>query len=89
MQGDWERWGEGVNLVVLESPYRSLIAPILSYIGVVQRRRPQAILMVLVLEYVPRHWWEQFLHSQSALRLKAALLFRPNTVVVSVPYHGA
>ncbi len=88
LQRDWERWGTGVNLVILESPYRSLIAPLLSYINLVQRKRPQAVLMVLVPEYVPGHWWEQILHSQTALRLKAQLLFRPNTVVVSVPYHS-
>jgi len=84
----WQEYGGNANLVILESPYRALIPPLLSYIGVLQRRRPQAIIMVIVPEYVPRHWWEQLLHSQTALRLKAALLFRPNTVVISVPYHS-
>lgn len=87
-QGMWEEYARGANLVILESPYRALIPPLLSYIGVLQRRRPNAIVMVIVPEYVPRHWWEQLLHSQTALRLKAALLFRPNTIVISVPYHG-
>jgi len=88
-QETWQEYGgSGANLVILESPYRALIPPLLSYIGVLQRRRPQAIIMVIVPEYVPRHWWEQLLHSQTALRLKAALLFRPNTVVISVPYHS-
>jgi len=88
-QGTWEEYGRGANLVILESPYRALIPPLLSYIGVLQRQRPNAVVMVIVPEYVPRHWWEQLLHSQTALRLKAALLFRPNTIVISVPYHGA
>ncbi len=88
LQEQWEEWGEGAHLVILESPYRSLSAPLLSYIDAVQRRRPKAMLTVLVAEYVPRHWWEQFAHSQTALRLKAALLFRPNTIVTSVPYHS-
>jgi amino acid transporter len=88
LQEEWERYDEGANLVILESPYRSLIAPLLSYIDAVQRKRPQALVTVLVPEYVPQHWWEQLLHSQTALRLKAALLFRPNTVVTSVPYHS-
>ncbi len=87
-QGTWEEYARGANLVILESPYRALIPPLLSYIGVLQRRRPNAVVMVIVPEYVPRHWWEQLLHSQTALRLKAALLFRPNTIVISVPYHG-
>jgi len=88
LQEKWERWGEGVNLVILESPYRSLAKPLLSYIDLVQRKRPKAMVTVLVPEYVPHHWWEQLLHSQTALRLKASLLFRPNTVVTSVPYHS-
>ncbi len=89
LQEKWEKWGEGVNLVILESPYRSLTGPLLSYIDLVQRKRPEAMLTVLVPEYVPDHWWEQPLHSQTALRLKAALLFRANTVVTSVPYRGS
>ncbi len=88
LQEKWEKWGEGVDLVILESPYRSLTGPLLSYIDLVQRKRPQAMLTVLVPEYVPNHWWEQPLHSQTALRLKAALLFRADTVVTSVPYRG-
>ncbi len=88
LQEKWEKWGEGVNLVILESPYRSLMGPLLSYIDMVQKKRPNAMITVLVPEYIPAHWWEQILHSQTALRLKAALLLRPNTVVTSVPYHS-
>ena len=88
LQARWERYGEGVNLVILESPYRSLTAPLLSYLDRVQRRRPDDLITIVVPEYVPAHWWEQALHSQTALRLKAALLFRDNTVVTSVPYHA-
>jgi hypothetical protein len=88
LQEKWEKWGAGVNLVILESPYRSLMSPLLSYIDVVQKKRPKALVTVLVPEYVPAHWWEQILHSQTALRLKGALLLRPNTIVTSVPYHG-
>ncbi len=88
LQEKWEKWGEGVNLVILESPYRSLMGPLLSYIDMVQKKRPKAMITVLVPEYIPAHWWEQVLHSQTALRLKASLLLRPNTVVTSVPYHA-
>ncbi len=87
LQAKWEKYGEGVNLVILESPYRSLAAPLLSYIDLVQKKRPHDLITVVVPEYVPDHWWAQALHSQTALRLKAALLFRDNTVVTSVPYH--
>jgi len=89
LQEKWERWGEGVNLVILESPYRSLVGPLLSYIDFVQRKQPKAMITVLVPEYVPHHWYGQILHSQTALRLKASLLFRANTVVTSVPYRGS
>ncbi len=88
LQEKWVKWGEGVNLVILESPYRSLMAPLLSYIDMVQKKRPNAMITVLVPEYIPAHWWEQILHSQTAFRMKAALLLRRNTVVTSVPYHG-
>jgi len=86
LQAKWEKYGEGVNLVILESPFRSFAAPLLSYIDLVQKKRPHDLITVVVPEYVPAHWWEQALHSQTAFRLKAALLFRDNTVVTSVPY---
>ncbi|HEY7908529.1 MAG TPA: APC family permease, partial [Thermomicrobiales bacterium] len=65
LQEVWEKWGEGVNLVILESPYRSLLGPLLSYIDMVQKKRPKAMVTVLVPEYIPAHWWEQVLHSQT------------------------
>lgn len=49
--------------------------------------RPDANICVVLGEFVPRHWWEYLLHGQAALRLKAALFFRPNVAVVNVPYH--
>jgi hypothetical protein len=57
------------------------------YLDEIERQRPGTTLTVVLPELVARHWWEQLLHNQTALRLKAALLFRPDTVVVSVPYH--
>jgi hypothetical protein len=75
-----------VPLDVLESPFRSLVAPLLKYIDAIDRSDDRPI-TVVVSEFVPRHWWEWLLHSQTAFRLKAALLFRPNTIVIDVPYH--
>jgi len=71
---------------VIVSPYRSLVPPLLTYIERVGRNcdRP---LTIVVSQFVPRHWWEFFLHSQTAFRLKLALLFRPDTIVIDVPYH--
>lgn len=83
----WERWGGEVPLVILESPYRSLIGPLLAYIDALHAEHPDGPITVVLPEFVPRRWWELLLHNQSALRIKAALFFRPNTVVVDVPFH--
>jgi hypothetical protein len=82
----WQKVAGDIPLDVLESPYRSLMGPLLRYIDAIDRSDDRAI-TVVVSEFVPRHWWEWFLHSQTAFRLKAALLFRPNTIVIDVPYH--
>jgi amino acid transporter len=83
----WERAIPDIPLVLLESPYRSLVGPVLAYINAVQQRYPGKPVVVALSEFVPRHFWEYPLHNQTALRLKAALFFRPNTVVMDVPYH--
>ncbi|MEX2047447.1 MAG: APC family permease [Chloroflexota bacterium] len=82
----WARWAGRVPLDIIESPYRSLVEPLLRYIDRVNERDPRPLTIVLA-EFVPRHWWEFVLHSQTAFRLKASLLFRPDTVVINVPYH--
>jgi hypothetical protein len=83
----WEVWGNHVPLEIIESPYRSLVRPLLAYIDAIDKQRRDDTLIVVLPEMVATRWWHQLLHNQSALRLKAALLFRPGTVVVSVPYH--
>lgn len=84
----WVRWTRDVPLDVIESPYRSLLQPLIRYIERVDEKDDRPITVVLA-EFVPRNWWEWILHSQTALRLKLALLFRPNTIVIDVPYHFA
>src|SRR4029079_6740382 len=83
----WEQWGQGVPLIVLESPERSLMEPLLDYIEKVDDERPDDFVPVLLPEFVPRRWWHHLLHNQSALLIKAALLFKRHTVVTSVPFH--
>jgi amino acid transporter len=83
----WEEWGEGVPLVVLDSPYRSLMEPLLEYIGQVDDERPDHFVTILLPEFVPARWWHHLLHNQRALLIKGALLFRPSIVVTSVPFH--
>jgi hypothetical protein len=82
----WQRVFPDVPLVVLESPYRALVPPLLRYIDRVDEREPRRPIVVVLSEFVPRHWWEALLHNQTALGLKLRLFFRPNTIVVDVPY---
>ncbi len=83
----WSTWGEGVELVVLQSPYRSLTRPLLRYVERLSRQGDNLMVTVLLPEFVPAKWWHQLLHNQSSLLLKGALLFRKGVIVTSVPYH--
>ena len=87
LRNDWRTWGGSVRLVVLESPFRSLMEPLLEYIDQVERERSNAYITVVLPEFVPSQWWHHLLHNQRALLIKGALLFRPNVVVTSVPFH--
>jgi amino acid transporter len=87
LQEKWERWGSGVELVVLQSPYRSLTRPLLRYIDRLRRCGGDDFVTVVLPEFVPARWWQQLLHNQSSLLLKGSLLFKKRVVVVSVPYH--
>jgi hypothetical protein len=86
----WERQLPDVPLVIVESPYRALVAPLISYLDVLDRGWPadkdSPITFVVIPEYVAKSWWERILYNQSAKRLRTALLGRPHTVVVNVPY---
>jgi amino acid transporter len=88
IQRGWAQWGRGVPLVVLDSPYRSLMEPMLEYLESIRANR-QAFVTVVLPEFVPARWWHAVFHNQSALLIKGALLFTPNTVVTSVPFHLA
>lgn len=82
----WDRLAADVPLVILESPYRSLTAPLLAYIDAIHQYNGKLPIAVVLAELVPNHWWEHLLHNQTALRLKVSLFFRPNTVVIDFPY---
>jgi hypothetical protein len=84
---DWAEWGQGVPLVGLESPYRSLMEPLLDYVRQVEDERPDDFLTVVLPEFVPARWWHHLFHNRRALLIKGALLFRPEIVVTSVPFH--
>jgi amino acid transporter len=86
----WAQAVPDVPLVLVESPYRALIAPVVAYLDVLDRSWPneqeEPITFVLIPEYVARSWWERMLYNQAAKQLRAALLGRPHTVVINVPY---
>ncbi|MDP9273797.1 MAG: APC family permease [Chloroflexota bacterium] len=83
----WPDWAGKTELVVVESPYRALIGPLLRYMDALQAQDPTRPIVVVLSEFVPRHWWEQLLHNQTSLRLKLRLFGRRNTIVADVPYH--
>jgi amino acid transporter len=87
LRDQWTALGNGMELVVVESPYRALMGPLLRYMDALQAQDPSRPVVVVLSEIVPRHWWENFLHNQSSLRLKLRLFGRRNTIVVDVPYH--
>src|SRR5439155_19229395 len=87
-----EEWHKAVpkndiGLVIIESPYRSFQEPLLTYIDALDREDPDDTITIVIPEFVPRRFWEYFVHNQTALRLKLSLLFRQNTVVMNLPYH--
>jgi hypothetical protein len=87
VQKKWEIWGEGVRLVILDSPYRLLLEPLLDYINEITRKRqPNEVVTIVVPQFVPRIWWHNLLHVQTATWLRFALLFRSGVVITDVPY---
>jgi amino acid transporter len=86
----WDLWGEGVRLVVVDSPYRLLLEPLLDYItSIADQRQPNETITIVVPQFVPRRRWENLLHAQTALFLRVALMFRRGIVVTSVSYQLA
>jgi hypothetical protein len=87
VQEKWGRWGGGVRLVILTSPYRLLHEPLLSYIRELSgRRQPNEVMTVVVPQFVPQRRWHNVRHAQTAILLRLALLFEPGIVITSVPY---
>ncbi len=86
LQASWAEWGGEIPLVVLDSPYRSLVRPLLRYIEEVDARWDNDIVTVILPEFVPARWWHNLLHNQTSFLIKSALLFRRNKVITSVPY---
>lgn len=90
LRARWEQQLPEIPLVVVESPYRALVGPVVTYLDVLDRAwpadRPAPTTIVVVPEYVARHWWDRILYNQTSRRLKAALVGREHTVIADVPY---
>jgi hypothetical protein len=86
LQEEWHKRGIGIDLVVIDSPFREITRPVIKYVRRIRRESPRDVVCVYIPEYVVGHWWENLLHNQSALRLKSRLLFEPGVMVTSVPY---
>ncbi|MBI4730296.1 MAG: APC family permease [Acidobacteria bacterium] len=87
VMSDWSRWGIDFPLEIIDSPYREVRRPLLRYLKDIRDARPGTIVSVIVPEFVVSKWWQQFLHNQTALAIRASLLFAPDIVVTSVPFH--
>jgi hypothetical protein len=86
MKANWEEWDIGVPLVIIPSPYRSVLRPLVDYVESLRMVMPGELVTVVVPEIVPKRWWEHLLHNKTAFYIRTAFLFKPNVVVTSVPF---
>jgi amino acid transporter len=87
VEAKWEIWGEDVRLVILDSPYRLFLEPLLDYIAMIDaKRKPGEMITIVVPQFVPKHWWTRFLHTRTADALRKVLLSHGNIVISEVPY---
>jgi amino acid transporter len=87
LEEKWGRYGMGVPLIVLTSPYRSLLGPLTGYIDHLQGHGENHVVTIVLPEFIPARWWQLGLHNQTAFLIKGAMLFRKNVIVTDVPYH--
>ena len=86
MRAEWEAWDIGVPLEIVPSPYRSVLKPLVEFVDNLSMVSPGQLVTVIVPEIVPKHWWEHLLHNKTALYIRTAFLFKPNVVVIAIPY---
>lgn len=79
----WGLWGSGTELMILDSPYRSVLRPLLDYIEGVERKHPDALITVVLPQVVPARWWHNLLHNQTAWFIRGALLFKKRVIVIT------
>ncbi len=87
IESKWDYWGEGYRLVILNSPYRLMIEPLLEYIDKIDAiSQPGDLITIVVPQFVAKHWWSELLHTRTAETLRKALLHKENVVITEVPY---
>lgn len=87
IKAKWEQWGQGTRLIILHSPYRVFLEPLLAYLGTIEASRgPGEMITIVVPQFVPKLWVTQFLHTRTAETLRKVLLNRENMVITEVPY---
>jgi amino acid transporter len=87
VQQKWEMWGDGVRLLILESPYRLMLEPLLDYIEeMASKRQGNETITIVVPQFVPEHWWNNALHARTASLLRSVLVHRPGIMITDVPY---
>lgn len=89
MQENWASWNTGMPLVIRESPYRSIIMPVATYLEHLEMQGQYSAITVILPEFVVSRWWHHMLHNQTAWVLRWALLFKRRIIVISVPHHLA
>ena len=86
MRADWEAWDIGIPLEIVPSPYRSILKPLVEFVDNLSMVSPGELVTIIVPEIVPKRWWEHLLHNKTALYIRTAFLFKPNVVVIAIPY---
>lgn len=87
-QAKWKTWGEGTRLVILDSPFRLFMEPLLEYLEeIIDNRQPGETITIVVPQFIPSKRWHNALHMRTANFLREELLSRPGVVVTDVPYH--
>jgi amino acid transporter len=88
METKWEEWNPGVRLIVLKSGYRSILKPLIRFIDTVEWKTAETDhITVLIPQFITKHWWQNLLHNQSSLLIRAYLFSRKDIVITTVPFH--
>lgn len=88
MEAKWEEWNPGVRLIVLKSGYRSILKPLIRFIDTVEWKTAETDhITVLIPQFITKHWWQNLLHNQSSLLIRAYLFARKDIVITTVPFH--